>query len=107
MSGGPVGVGIIGAGVISNQYLENLTAFPDLDVRFVADIDLDRAKAQAEKYGVPGSGTVEELLADDGIEIVVNLTIPKVHVDVATIQTNSRAVTRSSSTRPSRSSPGT
>ncbi|MFP3464208.1 Gfo/Idh/MocA family protein [Leifsonia sp. SIMBA_070] len=83
MSGGPVGVGVIGAGVISNQYLENLTAFPDLDVRFVADIDLERAKAQAEKFGVPGSGTVEELLADDGIEIVVNLTIPKVHVEVA------------------------
>ncbi|MET3566068.1 putative dehydrogenase [Leifsonia sp. 563] len=83
MSGGRVGVGVIGAGVISNQYLENLTAFPDLDVRFVADIDLERAKAQADKYGVPGSGTVEELLADDDIEIVVNLTIPKVHVEVA------------------------
>ncbi len=83
MTGGKVGVGLIGAGVISNQYLENLTAFPDLDVRFVADIDLERAKAQAEKYGVQGSGTVEELLADDAIEIVVNLTIPKVHVEVA------------------------
>lgn len=82
-TGGPVGVGLIGAGVISNQYLENLTAFPDLDVRFVADIDLERAKAQADKYGVPNSGTVEQLLADDGIEIVVNLTIPKVHVEVA------------------------
>ncbi|MGO4533290.1 Gfo/Idh/MocA family protein [Leifsonia sp. 2MCAF36] len=83
MSGGPVGVGVIGAGVISNQYLENLTAFPDLDVRFVADIDLERAKAQADKFGVANSGTVEELLADEGVEIVVNLTIPKVHVEVA------------------------
>lgn len=83
MTAGRVGVGVIGAGVISNQYLENLTSFPDLDVRFVADIDLERAKAQAEKYGVAGSGTVEELLADDAIEIVVNLTIPKVHVEVA------------------------
>ncbi|GAB7193125.1 Gfo/Idh/MocA family oxidoreductase [Kineococcus sp. NUM-3379] len=80
---GPVGVGVIGAGVISNQYLENLTSFPDLDVRFVADLDTERARAQAEKFGVPGSGTVAELLADDAIEIVVNLTIPKVHVEVA------------------------
>lgn len=80
---GRVGVGVIGAGVISNQYLENLTAFPDLEVRFIADIDEERARAQAEKYGVPGSGSVAELLADDGIEIVVNLTIPKVHVEVA------------------------
>ncbi|ANF32709.1 oxidoreductase [Leifsonia xyli] len=83
MSRGVVGVGVIGAGVISNEYLGNLTSFPDLDVRFVADIDVERARAQAEKFGVPGSGTVEELLADDAIEIVVNLTIPKVHVEVA------------------------
>ena len=83
MSAGRVGVGVIGAGVISNEYLGNLTSFPDLEVRFVADIDQERARAQADKYGVPGSGSVEELLADDGIEIVVNLTIPKVHVEVA------------------------
>ncbi|MFF1633339.1 Gfo/Idh/MocA family protein [Leifsonia sp. NPDC058248] len=85
MSGGTgrVGVGVIGAGVISKEYLSNLTSFPDLDVRFVADIDLDRAKAQAEAFGVPGYGTVDELLADDEIEIVVNLTLPKVHVEVA------------------------
>jgi len=83
VSAGRVGVGVIGAGVISNEYLGNLTSFPDLEVRFVADIDQERARAQADKYGVPGSGSVEELLADDGIEIVVNLTIPKVHVEVA------------------------
>lgn len=83
MSGtGPVGVGIIGAGVISSQYLDNLTTFPDLDVRFIADIDESRAIAQAEKYGIPGAGSVEQLLADDEIEIVVNLTLPKTHVEV-------------------------
>jgi len=55
---GPVGVGVIGAGVPSDQYLSNLTAFPDLQVRFIADIDEPRAAAQAEKSGVPGSGSV-------------------------------------------------
>ena len=80
---GPVGVGVIGAGVISSQYLENLTAFADLEVRFIADIDESRAQAQAEKYGIAGFGSVEQLLQDDGIEIVVNLTIPAVHVEVA------------------------
>jgi predicted dehydrogenase len=79
---GPVGVGVIGAGVISAQYLGNLTTFPDLEVRFVADIDLDRAKARAEEFGVPGFGTTEQLLADDGIDIVVNLTLPSVHAEV-------------------------
>lgn len=79
---GRVGVGIIGAGVISRQYLDNLTTFPDLEVRFIADIALDRAQEQAEKYGVAAFGTVEELLARDDIEIVVNLTIPAAHVEV-------------------------
>ncbi|MFD1721602.1 Gfo/Idh/MocA family protein [Amnibacterium endophyticum] len=81
-STGRVGVGVIGAGVISAQYLGNLTTFPDLEVRFVADIDLERAKARADEFGVPASGSVEELLADDGIDIVVNLTLPSVHAEV-------------------------
>jgi predicted dehydrogenase len=79
---GRVGVGVIGAGVISGTYLENMTAFPDLEVLFVADIVADRARSRAEEYGVPGHGTVEQLLAMDEIEIVVNLTIPAVHAEV-------------------------
>jgi predicted dehydrogenase len=82
VSAGVVGVGIIGAGVISTQYLDNLTAFADVEVRFIADLDLARAQAQAEAYGVAGHGSVDELLARDDIEIVVNLTIPAVHVEV-------------------------
>ncbi|BDI21777.1 Gfo/Idh/MocA family protein [Herbiconiux sp. L3-i23] len=82
MSAGRVGVGVIGAGVISSAYLDNLTRFPDVEVLFIADLDLDRAAAQAEKYGIAGSGSVDELLAVDDIEIVVNLTIPAVHVEV-------------------------
>lgn len=77
-----VGVGVIGAGNISTQYLENLTRFPLLDVAFIADLDVDRARAQAERFGVPRSGTVDELLASPEVEIVVNLTIPSAHVEV-------------------------
>lgn len=79
---GPVGVGVIGAGVISDTYLANLTSFPDVAVLMVADLDTERAAAQAAKYKVPKSGTVAELLADPAIELVVNLTIPAAHVDV-------------------------
>jgi Oxidoreductase family, NAD-binding Rossmann fold len=70
---GPVGVGIIGAGMISDFYLENLTRFPDTNVLAIADIDLDRAKAAAEKWNVPSAGAAEDLLADPDIEIVLNL----------------------------------
>ena len=76
MSAGRTGVGVIGAGVISAQYLANLTTFPDVEVLFVADIDLDRARERAAEFGVPASGTVDELLAvvaDSGAESSLGL----------------------------------
>ena len=80
---GPVGVGVIGAGKISEQYLPNMAAFPDLDVRRVADLDPAAARRQAERHGVAAAGTVEELLADDAVELVVDLTVPAAHAEVA------------------------
>jgi predicted dehydrogenase len=79
---GPVGVAVVGAGVISDQYLANLTRYPDLDVRIVADALTDLAASQASSYGVPRSGSLGEALADDGVEIVVNLTNPRAHFEV-------------------------
>jgi predicted dehydrogenase len=79
---GPVGVGLIGAGTISDTYLTNLTAFPDVRVHRVADLDLARAATQAERHGVPHSGSVADLLADPQVEVVVNLTVPAAHVEV-------------------------
>ncbi len=79
----PVGVGIIGAGVISDTYLQNLTSFPDVSVVAVGDLDVDRARAQAEKYGVPAWGTADDVLANPDVQVVVNLTIPAVHVEVS------------------------
>ncbi|MBD8024704.1 Gfo/Idh/MocA family protein [Microbacterium gallinarum] len=81
--GAPVGVGIIGAGNISDQYLRNLTAFPDVRVLAIGDLLEDRAREQAAKYGVPRAGGVDLVLGDPDIEIVVNLTIPAVHVEVS------------------------
>ena len=79
----PVQVGIIGAGNISDEYLTNLAGYPDVAVTAIADLDLDRAAAQARKYSIPFSGTVEELLAKPEIELVINITIPAVHAEVA------------------------
>ena len=85
MSGrsGPVGVGVIGAGKISEQYLANMRTYPDLDVRFVADLIPDRARRMADRYGVSGSGSPQEALDRDDVEIIVNLTVPAAHAEVA------------------------
>ena len=53
---GPVGVGFIGTGMISDTYLENLTSFPDIEVVILGDLDVDLARARAEQHGVgPGA----------------------------------------------------
>ncbi|WP_022906501.1 MULTISPECIES: Gfo/Idh/MocA family protein [unclassified Curtobacterium] len=81
---GTVGIGFIGAGMISEQYLSNLTRFPDVEVVRIGDIDTERAAASAAKWGVAASGTGDEVLADPDVEIVINLTLPATHVEVST-----------------------
>lgn len=82
MADGPVGVAVIGAGMISEQYLDNLTAFPDLKVHVVADLYPDVAQARAEQYGIAGHGAPEVALEHPDVEIIVNLTIPAAHAEV-------------------------
>jgi len=78
-----VKVGIVGCGNISDIYLKNCTqTFDILEVVACADLIMERAQAKAEQYNVPKACTVEELLADPEIEIVLNLTIPKAHAEV-------------------------
>jgi len=79
----PVRVGLVGAGNISDEYLSSLSSYPDVEVIGIADLDLDRAAAQAATYAVPFSGSTEQLLDLDDLELVVNLTIPAVHGEVA------------------------
>ena len=81
--GGPLGVGIIGTGVISQTYLENLTSFPDIAVVAVGDLIAERAQAKAEEFGIPSWGTADDVLANPDVDLVVNLTIPAVHVEVS------------------------
>ena len=80
----PVGVGVIGAGTISDTYLENLSNFADTEVLAIGDIVADAAKEKAAKYEVPAAGDVATVLDHPDIEIIVNLTIPAAHADVAT-----------------------
>ncbi|MDQ3871601.1 MAG: Gfo/Idh/MocA family oxidoreductase [Chloroflexota bacterium] len=76
---GGVPVGVIGAGNVSHVYLGTAARFPVLDVVAVADLDLEKARAVAQKFGVPHACSVEELLSDPRIELVANLTVPSAH----------------------------
>jgi predicted dehydrogenase len=76
-------VGIVGCGNISGIYLEAGKKWDLLNIVACADIDLSRAQAQAAKYGIPKASGVTELLADPSIDIVINLTVPQAHAEVA------------------------
>ena len=75
-------VGIIGCGQISSIYLESPRTFDILNIVACADIDIERARSQAQRFGVPKACSVAELLADPDIDIVINLTIPNVHAEI-------------------------
>ena len=77
-----VKTGVIGCGNISNAYFDGMKKFEILDVAACSDLDLDRAKASAAKFGIARACSVAELLADPAIELVVNLTVPKAHAPV-------------------------
>lgn len=75
-------VGIIGCGNISNIYLKNCQTFQSLEIVGCADIDSERAKAKAEDFNTKAY-SVDEILADSEIDIIVNLTIPAAHSQVS------------------------
>lgn len=78
-----IGVGIIGCGTIADVYMTNITQhYNNIDLLAVADMYVEKAQQAAEKFNVPKACTVEELLAMDEIEIVLNLTIPMAHYTV-------------------------
>ena len=83
MASGPVGVGIIGAGVISNTYIENLNSFADTEVLALGDLFPEVARTKAAEHGIAIGGDVDAVLRHPAVEIVVNLTIPAAHAEVA------------------------
>ena len=80
---GPVGVGIIGAGVISETYIRNLTSFADTRVLAIGDLRPEAARAKAAEHRLAAAGDVDVVLDHPDVEIVVNLTIPAAHAEVA------------------------
>lgn len=79
----PVRVGVVGCGAISAVYFKMAAQLPVLDLAACADLDRARAEARAAEFGVRRVLSVEGLVADPEIEVVLNLTVPKAHASVA------------------------
>lgn len=76
-------VGIVGCGVISRAYARKIATFPALDLVACADLVPARAEELAELANIARPCTVDELLPDPSIDVVVNLTVPLAHAEVS------------------------
>ncbi|MEM7301721.1 MAG: Gfo/Idh/MocA family oxidoreductase [Pseudomonadota bacterium] len=77
-----LGVGIIGCGNISKAYMELGPLFRHIDIRACADIDQSAADARATEFDLRAL-SIDDLMADDDVDIIVNLTIPAAHFEVS------------------------
>ena len=68
-------VGIIGTGNIAPAYIRGCAPFEVIKIAACADILVDRAQAFAAEHGMDAH-SVDDLLARDDIDIVINLTFP-------------------------------
>jgi predicted dehydrogenase len=76
-----VRVGVIGCGNISAAYLKAARSFPVLDIVALSDLNLEAAQARSAEFGI-AARSLDETLVDPDIEVILNLTVPKAHVEV-------------------------
>lgn len=76
-----LGIGIIGCGNISAAYLRLAPLFKGLEVRAVADINMEAATARAAEFNTKAQ-SVDDLLANPDLDIIINLTIPDAHYPI-------------------------
>lgn len=72
-------IGIVGCGEIAASYATCITASHGGKIRRVFDVDQDRARTLAAEVGAETAASLDELLNDDDVAIVVNLSPPHLH----------------------------
>jgi predicted dehydrogenase len=75
-------VAIVGCGTIAHRYAERIAETPRLELVAATDLDPARADGLVAAHGGTAYATLDELLADDRVETVINLTIARAHVAV-------------------------
>lgn len=75
-------LGIIGCGNISRRYATGMARFRELQIVGCADLVQELADRLARDACIRAYSSIEELLADPSIDIVVNITPPGAHLEV-------------------------
>lgn len=75
------GVGVVGCGNIAPNYLGNAKLFADIEIKAVADVNDAAANARSIEFGL-AKNSVDQMLARDDIDVILNLTPPTAHAAV-------------------------
>jgi predicted dehydrogenase len=78
----PLGIGIVGTGNIAGGYAKDAVTHPEIRLVAATDLDPKRAATFAGAHSIRAHGSLDELLADDEVDIVVNLTVHQAHYEV-------------------------
>jgi len=78
----PLGIGIVGTGNIAGGYAKDALTHPEIRLVAATDLDPDRATAFAATNGIRAHASLDDLLADDEVDIVINLTVHHAHYEV-------------------------
>lgn len=74
---------IVGCGFVADYYLATLPLHPELELLGVMDRDPARSRRLAEFHQVPRYPSLDAILADDRVEMVLNLTNPRSHYAIS------------------------
>lgn len=75
-------VGIIGCGNISQAYFNGARLFEVLEIVACADLHSEAARVKASENNCLAQ-SVDELLANPDVDLVINLTIPSAHAEIS------------------------
>jgi predicted dehydrogenase len=78
-------IGIVGIGNISKIYLDNLSGMFGKRVKLTAVMNttFEKARKAAADYNVKAFKTLDEMLTSDDVDIILNITPPKQHYEIA------------------------
>jgi predicted dehydrogenase len=77
-----VRVALVGAGNIAARYAECIVAEPELTLAGASDVLPGRAAELTDRFGGRAHDALADVLADDEVDAVVNLTAPAAHAEV-------------------------
>lgn len=77
------GIGIVGCGYVADRYVHSLRGYPELEIIGVFDRDASRSERFCAYHNLPKYNSLAELLKDERVTIILNLTNPRSHFEVS------------------------